>query len=133
MCVFCKIINGEIPSYKLYENDFVMCFLDISQATKGHTLIVPKKHFDNIFDLDKEYSKEILKAATIVSNILKEKLGVENVNLLNNSGALAGQTVMHFHLHVIPRYGNDEVDFHQVDHEPNFDELNKLYTILTKN
>ena len=132
MCVFCKIINGEIPSYKLYENDFVMCFLDISQATKGHTLIIPKKHFENIFDLDSTYASEILKAATIVSNILKEKLGVKNVNLLNNSGTLAGQTVMHFHLHVIPRYGNDEVDFHQVDHEPNFDELNKLYDLLIK-
>lgn len=127
MCIFCKIINGEIPSYTIYENEFVKCFLDISQATKGHTLIVPKKHFNSIFDLDEVYASEILKAATIVSNLLKEKLNINNINLLNNSGELAGQTVMHFHLHVIPRYGNDEVDFHQVDHEPNFSELDELF------
>ncbi len=132
MCVFCKIINGEIPCYKLYENGFVTCFLDISQATKGHTLIVPKKHVENVFDLNEVEASEIMKAAVIVANLLKEKLGVENVNLLNNSGSLAGQTVMHFHLHVIPRYGNDQVDFHQVENEPNFDELNKLYDLLTK-
>lgn len=132
MCIFCKIINNEIPAYTLYENEYVKCFLDISQTTKGHTLIVPKKHFENIFDLDKIYASEIMKAANIVANFLKDKLGVENINLLNNSGILAGQTVMHFHLHVIPRYGNDEVDFHQVDHEPNFNELNKLYDLLTK-
>lgn len=132
MCVFCKIIDGSIPSYKLYENGFVTCFLDISQATKGHTLVVPKKHIENIFTLDETSAEEIMKATTVVSNLLKEKLGVENINLLNNSGEKAGQTVMHFHLHVIPRYGNDEVDFHQVDHESNFEELDKLYKILTK-
>lgn len=132
MCVFCKIIKGETPAYTLYENDFVKCFLDISQATKGHTLIVPKKHFENVFDLDEKTSSEIMKAAVIISNFLKEKLGVSNINLLNNSGTLAGQTVMHFHLHVIPRYGNDEVDFHQVEHEPNFEELAKLFDFLTK-
>lgn len=131
MCVFCKIIDGSIPSYKLYENGFVTCFLDISQATKGHTLIVPKKHVENVFDLDEVSAEEIMKAATVISNILKDKLGVENVNLLNNSGELAGQTVMHFHLHVIPRYGNDEVDFHQVDHEPDFNKLDELYKKLT--
>ena len=71
-----------------------------------------------------------MKAAVIVANLLKEKLGIKDINLLNNSVQLAGQTVMHFHLHVLPRYGNDEIDFHQVDHEPNFLELDKLYSIL---
>ncbi len=132
MCVFCKIVNGEIPSYKLYENGFVTCILDISQATKGHCLIIPKKHFDNVFDLSEDYAEEIMKAAVIISNMLKEKLGVSNINLLNNSGKLAGQTVMHFHMHVLPRYVDDEINFHQVDHEPNFEELDKLYQFLTK-
>lgn len=127
MCVFCKIIDGSIPSYKLYENSFVTCFLDISQATKGHTLIVPKKHVENVFELDEVSAEEIMKAATHIANLLKEKLGVENVNLLNNSGPLAGQTVMHFHLHVIPRYENDEINFHQVEHEPDFKALDGLY------
>ena len=130
MCIFCKIINKEIPSYTIYENDFVTCFLDISQATKGHTLIVPKKHVQDIFSVEKKEAEEIMKAAVVVANVLKEKLGTKDINLLNNSGQLAGQTVMHFHLHVLPRYENDEIDFHQVDHEPNFLELDKLYSIL---
>ena len=132
MCIFCKIINKEIPAYTLYENDDVLCFLDISQATKGHTLIVPKRHVENVFDLDEKSSEEIMKAAVKVANLLKEKLNLTSVNLLNNSGDLAGQTVMHFHMHVLPRYVDDEIDFHQVDHEPDFDKLNKLYEELTK-
>ena len=132
MCIFCKIINKEIPSYTIYENDFVTCFLDISQATKGHTLIVPKKHIQDIFSLEKKEAEEIMKAAVIVANLLKEKLGIKDINLLNNSGQLAGQTVMHFHLHVLPRYGNDEIDFHQVDHEPNFLELDNFEQFKNK-
>ena len=80
--------------------------------------------------LEKKEAEEIMKAAVVVANVLKEKLGTKDINLLNNSGQLAGQTVMHFHLHVLPRYENDEIDFHQVDHEPNFLELDKLYSIL---
>ena len=132
MCIFCKIINKEIPAYTLYENDDVLCFLDISQATKGHTLVVPKRHVENVFDLDEKSSEEIMKAAVKVANLLKEKLNLTSVNLLNNSGELAGQTVMHFHMHVLPRYVDDEIDFHQVDHEPDFDKLNKLYEELKK-
>lgn len=127
MCVFCKIINNEIPSYTIYEDEYVKCFLDISQATKGHTLIVPKKHLQDVFALEEPFTSAVLNAAVKVSNLLKEKLGVTNINLLNNSGSLAGQTVMHFHLHVLPRYGNDEIDFHQVEHEPDFAKLNELY------
>lgn len=132
MCVFCKIVNGEIPAYKVYENGFVIGILDISQATKGHCLIIPKQHFENVFSLSETYAEEIMKASVIVSNLLKEKLGIQDINLLNNSGQIAGQTVMHFHLHVLPRYVDDEINFHQVDHEPNFEELDKLYQILTK-
>ena len=97
MCVFCKIINKEIPAYTLYENDYVICFLDISQATRGHVLVVPKKHEQDIFSLSDKYAEEIMKAAVKVSNILREKLQIKDINLLNNSGSLAGQTVMHFH------------------------------------
>ena len=115
MCVFCKIINKEI-----------------SQATRGHVLVVPKKHEQDIFSLSDKYAEEIMKAAVKVSNILREKLQIKDINLLNNSGSLAGQTVMHFHLHVLPRYVDDEINFHQVDHEPNFEKLDELYSILTK-
>ena len=87
MCVFCKIINKEIPAYTLYENDYVICFLDISQATRGHVLVVPKKHEQDIFSLSDKYAEEIMKAAVKVSNILREKLQIKDINLLNNSGS----------------------------------------------
>lgn len=133
MCIFCKIIQKEIPSFVVYENDYVLCFLDINASTKGHTLIVPKKHATNIFDLPEEDLIEISKAVKVVTNLLKENLHVENVNLINNSGALAGQTVMHFHLHVIPRYENDGIDIAPKQTEPNFEELsNTLKQILNK-
>lgn len=133
MCIFCKIIQKEIPSFVVYENDYVLCFLDINASTKGHTLIVPKKHATNIFDLPEEDLIEISKAVKVVTTLLKENLHVENVNLINNSGALAGQTVMHFHLHVIPRYKNDGIDIAPKQTEPNFEELsNTLKQILNK-
>jgi len=132
MCVFCNIVNGEIPSYKLYEDDFVMCFLDISEATIGHTLVIPKKHYQNVFDVDEETLAHMMKAVKVITLLLKEKLNVENVNILNNSGSLAGQTVMHFHIHVIPRYLNDMVSFSFPENEPNFDELEKTFNKLMK-
>lgn len=130
MCVFCKILNGEIPGSKIYENEYSIAILDISQTTKGHTLIIPKRHVENVFDLNKEECAAIMEACVYVSNKLKEKLGVENVNLLNNSGPLAGQVVMHFHMHVIPRYENDEFKVIQAAHEPDFKDLNELKDLL---
>ena len=130
MCVFCKILNGEIPGSKIYENEYCIAILDISQTTKGHTLVIPKRHVENIFDLNSKESKAIMDACVYVANKLKEKLGVENINLLNNSGTLAGQVVMHFHMHIIPRYENDEFKVIQPSHEPNFKELEELKNLL---
>ena len=132
MCVFCKIVNGEIPSYKIYETENTMAFLDISQNTIGHTLVIPKRHVENIFCLDEETSKELFVSVTKTAKILKEKLGFENANLLNNNGPLAGQVVNHYHIHIIPRYGNDECYFHEAPHEPNFDSLASLHQKITK-
>ena len=130
MCVFCKILNNEIPCSKIYENEYCIAILDISQTTNGHTLIIPKRHVENIFSLNKEESLAVMDACVFVSNKLKEKLGIQNINLLNNSGRLAGQVVMHFHMHVIPRYENDEFNVIQPSHEPNFKELDKLKDLL---
>ena len=130
MCVFCKILNGEIPGSKIYENDYCIAILDISQTTKGHTLVIPKRHVENVFELNKEECGAIMEACVYVSNKLKEKLGIENVNLLNNSGALAGQVVMHFHMHIIPRYENDEFKVIQPAHEPDFKALGELKDLL---
>lgn len=132
MCVFCKIINGEIPSYKIYETDTVMAFLDISQNTKGHTLVIPKKHIESIFDLDEQTGRDLFEAVIKTTNILKNKLGFKDVNLLNNNGSLAGQVVNHYHIHIIPRYGNDECYFKESPHEPNFEELASLHKQITE-
>lgn len=110
MCLFCEIAKGNIPSYKVYEDDKCLAFLDISQATIGHTLIVPKKHFDDIFDLNEETCKHIFNVARIIAANIKNKLNVSAVNILNNSGEVAGQTIKHFHVHVIPRIENDNFD-----------------------
>ena len=107
MCIFCEIANGNIPSYKIYEDDKCLAFLDISQTTIGHTLVVPKQHFDDIFSIDSDYAKHIFDVVRKLSINIKEKLGIKAVNILNNSGELAGQTVKHFHIHIIPRYEND--------------------------
>ncbi len=105
MCIFCKIVNGEIPSYKVYEDDNFLAFLDISQATIGHTLVVPKKHYENIFELPEDIN--IYSIVIKLAKALKDALNVEGINILNNNGATAGQTVNHYHIHLIPRYNND--------------------------
>ncbi|MDD4076588.1 MAG: HIT domain-containing protein [Bacilli bacterium] len=109
MCVFCRIANGEIPAYKIYEDKDFIAFLDISQATIGHTLIVTKEHFDNIFTLNANLAEHMGKLIVQLANHLNSVLKTENINLVNNSGALAGQTINHFHLHLIPRYKNDGI------------------------
>ena len=118
MCVFCKIIEGAIPSYKIYEDEKCLAILDISQATLGHTLVLPKKHFDDIFDIDEE---TVMHLAKIVNKIAKHYAKVlpdiAGINILNNNREKAGQTVMHYHIHIIPRYLNDDlVDMKFTDH-----------------
>jgi histidine triad (HIT) family protein len=101
-CIFCKIINKEIPSYTLYENDYVKCFLDVNPLSNGHTLIIPKKHFKDAFDIDEEYLKEINKASKRILNLLNDKLKPVGFRLIQNNGNL--QEVKHYHLHIIPNY-----------------------------
>jgi len=107
-CIFCKIVNGEIPSYKVYEDENVLAFLDISQLTKGHTLLIPKKHNENLFDLPKETAEKLFSVVPKISNSLKSQLHIEDMNLVCNSGKKAGQEVFHLHLHLIPRYGKGD-------------------------
>ena len=132
MCVFCKIINGEIPSFKVYENESVLCFLDINASSKGHTLIVPKKHVTNMFDVTEDIICDIAKAINHVTKLLKVKLGVDAVNVINNSGEKAGQTVMHLHYHVIPRYDNDGIVISPKQNEPDFSKLKEILEEIQK-
>lgn len=126
MCIFCKIINNEIPSYKIYEDEYTLAFLDLSQVTKGHTLVVPKKHYANIFETPEEELNHLMHSIKCIVEKLKSSLGIENVNILNNSGSLAGQTVHHLHIHIIPRYENDGCILCPEPTNPSHDELNKL-------
>ena len=106
-CLFCKIANGEIDSAKVWESDKVLAFLDVNPLTKGHCLVIPKDHFENIFDIDENVLKEIIFTAKNISNQMKVGLGATGVNLVNASGKTAEQSVFHFHLHIVPRYDND--------------------------
>ena len=125
MCVFCKIISGEFNSSKIYEDDKVLAILDLSQATYGHTLVMPKKHYENIFDLDSETAKHLFSVVKKIANHYKEVLpNLKGVNLLNNNGEKAGQTVMHYHMHIIPRYENDDlVDMKFTEHKLNLKDI----------
>ena len=107
-CIFCKIVNGEIPSSKVYEDKNVLAFLDISQITKGHTLVIPKKHNKNLFDLPKETAEKLFSVVPKITNAMKNQLNIEDLNLVCNSGEKAGQEVFHLHLHLIPRYGKGD-------------------------
>ncbi len=119
MCVFCMIVNGEIPSKKVYEDDDVLAILDISQATVGHTLVMPKKHYANILEIPQnEYQKVMVKVKEI-SEKLNKKLNPKGINILNNCGEVAGQTVMHYHVHILPRYNDSDLKIEFTDHSSN--------------
>lgn len=106
-CIFCKIANGEIPSKTLYEDANFRVILDMGPATRGHALILPKEHADNLYELPEELAAKALPVARKVGARMKEKLHCDGLNLVQNNGEVAGQTVMHFHMHMIPRYADD--------------------------
>ena len=113
-CIFCKIINGEIPSYTLYEDDVVKVFLDVNPDVNGHALVVPKKHYQDLFDIDNDTLMHILEVAKKMDNLFKEKLGSEGLTLIQNNGL--PQEVKHFHLHLIPAYsGKDQLELVNVE------------------
>lgn len=111
-CVFCKIISGEIPTNKVYEDENIVAILDISQATKGHTLIVAKKHYKNLYDIDENVAADIFRVIPKLANALKNAFHPIGLNVLINTEKPL-QTVFHFHVHLIPRYPHDgvEIDF----------------------
>lgn len=108
-CIFCKIANGEIPSATLYEDEDFRVILDLGPASKGHALILPKEHYKDLYHLDDEIAAKVFVLAKRMITKLTEVLGCEGYNIVQNNGELAGQTVFHFHMHLIPRYKNDNV------------------------
>jgi histidine triad (HIT) family protein len=110
-CIFCKIINNQIPSYKVYEDDDILAFLDANPMAKGHTLVIPKKHIQDIFEMDDGTLAKMASVARAIAEKMKNSFGAEGVNLYHASGASAEQTVFHAHLHVIPRRAGDSICF----------------------
>lgn len=125
-CIFCKIANKEIPGKIIYEDDICVAFLDLSQTTNGHTLVIPKKHFKNFLEVDDDTLAHMIKVTKDIANKIVTKLNANGVNILTNANEVAGQTVMHFHLHIIPRYDNNdqiEINFSDRSNEVNLDSL----------
>ena len=125
MCVFCKIVSGEYNSSKIYEDDKVLAILDLSQASYGHTLVMPKVHYENIFDLDNSVAEHLFGVVKKICNHYQNTIpNLKGINLLNNNGGKAGQVVMHYHMHIIPRYEDDDlVDMKFTEHKLDLNEI----------
>lgn len=108
-CLFCNIASGDIPSATIYEDREFKVFLDAFPGTEGHVLIIPKKHVANIFELDEQTGAKLFALATKVARVLKDKLDFDGMNVVQNNGQAAGQTIFHFHMHLVPRYRGDGV------------------------
>ena len=108
MCIFCNIVNKEIPSCCVYEDETVMAFLDISQVTKGHTLVIPKQHYDSFLECDNETLVHLMSIAQMLAKRIMKKTNAAGMNILSNVHEVAGQSVPHFHVHLIPRYSEED-------------------------
>ena len=131
-CIFCRIANGEIPSATVYEDSICRVILDVNPANKGHALIIPKEHFDNIYSMDAETAAKIFTIATEVAKAQKAELNPDGLNILQNNGEAAGQTVFHFHMHLVPRYIKDNVTMTWIPGKADTEELSALSKALRK-
>ena len=127
-CIFCKIANGDIPSKTLYEDEE----FKVGPATRGHALILPKNHYANLYELPDETAVKVMLLAKKMAVLMTEKLGCDGFNLVQNNGKAAGQTVFHFHLHLIPRYKEDGQTLGWKSLEPTQDELEIIKNIITE-
>ena len=133
MCIFCMIAEGKIPSYKVYEDDVCLAFLDLSQANVGHTLIVPKQHYDNIISLDDNVAGHLFKVTSKLTKCISKAIGVNDFNILNNCGEVAGQSVHHFHIHIIPRKSEDNIKIELTNNKLTEEEFIKLANTIKEN
>jgi histidine triad (HIT) family protein len=122
-CIFCKIIAGELPSQKIDEDERTIAFMDISPATRGHALVIPRRHSRDLLEVDAEDLAATIAGAQRIARRASERLGADGVNLLNSCGRAAWQTVFHFHIHVIPRYDDDPLRLPWIPTEGNMDEI----------
>ena len=131
-CIFCKLANGVIPTNSIYEDENFNVILDLSPATKGHALILPKNHFKSLYEIPEEVAADVMKLAKKMAVEMTEKLGADGFNLLQNNNEVAGQTVFHFHMHLIPRYNDDAQKISFVPTSPTSEELAAIKKTLTK-
>lgn len=130
-CIFCKLANGVFETNKIYEDDDFTVILDAAPATKGHALILPKEHYANIYELDDETAGKALKLAKKLAIHMTDKLGCDGFNIIQNNGEAAGQTVFHFHVHLIPRYKDDGAVLQWNPTSPDADEQKELCRLLS--
>lgn len=131
-CIFCKIANGEIPSKTIYEDEEFRVILDLGPAAKGHALILPKNHFANLYELPDETAAKVMLLAKKMAGQITEKLHCDGFNLVQNNGEVAGQTVFHFHMHLIPRYEDDNQKIGWKPGEPTQEELEEIRQQITQ-
>ena len=129
-CIFCKLANGEIPTATLYEDEEFRVILDLGPATKGHALILPKGHYANLYEIPDETAAKAMVLAKKMATVMTKALHCDGFNLVQNNGDLAGQTVFHFHMHMIPRYPADGQKIGWKPGEPKEEELEEIRKIL---
>lgn len=131
-CIFCRIIKGEIPSHTLYEDEQFKVILDVNPATKGHALILPKEHYANLYELPEDTVADAIKLAQRMMKRMTERLDCDGFNIVQNNGEVAGQTVFHFHMHLIPRYKNDGEILKYIAGDPGQEELERIKKAITE-
>ena len=130
-CIFCKIIAGDIPASKVYEDDHFLAFLDISQVTPGHTLVIPKKHARNLLEMTPDETADLFNVVSTVTKKVENATQPQGMNIISNMEEIAGQSVFHTHVHILPRYSQEDdlkIDF--TAHEPDFDQLARLAELI---
>lgn len=116
-CIFCKLANGKLPTNSIYEDEDFNVIMDLNPASKGHAIILPKNHASNLFELPEEDASKIMLVAKKCANAMKKTLDFDGFNVLQNNGEVAGQTVFHLHVHLIPRYKNDNITIQFAEHK----------------
>ena len=132
-CIFCKIANGIIPSPAIYEDEDFKVILDRGPASKGHALVLPKEHFDNVFSMDEEHAGKVFKEASKVARAINASFDCDGINILQNNGEAAGQSVFHFHMHVIPRYKDDKISLGWTPGEITDEQVSEFADTIRKN
>lgn len=131
-CIFCRIAAGEIPSQTIYEDEQFKVILDVAPATRGHALIIPKKHYADLYELPEDMAADVIRLAKRMMKIMTNKLSCDGFNIIQNNGEVAGQTVFHFHMHLIPRYKNDGDILRYIAGSPSQEELERIKIQITE-